>query len=110
MRLLILFIAVLFAPPVVAAQASPQNPSSIGTTAAAAVVACMSDAAADEAARRAAEVADWRKHLEHGLADLGILAGPGHFYGTHFPQHIRLSLTATEERVAAAAARLSASV
>jgi succinyldiaminopimelate transaminase len=44
------------------------------------------------------------------LADLGILAGPGHFYGTHFPQHIRLSLTATDERVAAAAARLSASV
>ena len=32
------------------------------------------------------------------LADLGILAGPGHFYGTHFPQHVRLSLTATDER------------
>ena len=42
------------------------------------------------------------------LADLGILAGPGHFYGTHFPQHIRLSLTATDERIAAAAARLRA--
>ncbi|KRB39125.1 succinyldiaminopimelate transaminase [Microbacterium sp. Root180] len=42
------------------------------------------------------------------LAGLGILAGPGHFYGTHFPQHIRLSLTAPEERVAAAAARLRA--
>lgn len=40
------------------------------------------------------------------LARLGILAGPGHFYGTHFPQHIRLSLTAPEERVVAAAARL----
>ncbi|MFE1644691.1 succinyldiaminopimelate transaminase [Microbacterium sp. P01] len=40
------------------------------------------------------------------LADLGILAGPGHFYGDHFPQHIRLSLTASDERVAAAAARL----
>ncbi|WP_426320230.1 succinyldiaminopimelate transaminase [Microbacterium sp. E-13] len=40
------------------------------------------------------------------LADLGILAGPGHFYGTHYPQHIRLSLTATDERVAAAAGRL----
>lgn len=40
------------------------------------------------------------------LAGLGILAGPGHFYGTHFPQHIRLSLTAPDERVAAAAARL----
>jgi succinyldiaminopimelate transaminase len=42
------------------------------------------------------------------LADLGILAGPGHFYGSHFPQHVRFSLTATDERVAAAAARLLA--
>ncbi len=40
------------------------------------------------------------------LADLGILAGPGHFYGEHFPQHVRLSLTATDERIAAAAERL----
>lgn len=44
------------------------------------------------------------------LADIGILAGPGHFYGTHFPEHIRLSLTAADERVAAAAARLRAAV
>jgi succinyldiaminopimelate transaminase len=44
------------------------------------------------------------------LADLGILAGPGHFYGLHYPQHVRLSLTATDERIAAAAARLRASV
>ncbi|WP_350349491.1 succinyldiaminopimelate transaminase [Agromyces sp. G08B096] len=43
------------------------------------------------------------------LADLGILAGPGHFYGVHFPQHVRLSLTATDERVASAAARLGTS-
>jgi succinyldiaminopimelate transaminase len=43
------------------------------------------------------------------LADLGILAGPGHFYGTHFPDHVRLSLTATDERVGAAAARLRGS-
>ncbi|MGZ0710461.1 succinyldiaminopimelate transaminase (plasmid) [Coraliomargarita sp. W4R53] len=42
------------------------------------------------------------------LAELGILAGPGHFYGPHFPQHIRLSLTATDERIAAGAARLIA--
>ena len=42
------------------------------------------------------------------LADLGIVAGPGHFYGVHFPEHVRLSLTATDERVAAAAARLRA--
>jgi len=43
------------------------------------------------------------------LADLGILAGPGVFYGEHFPQHVRLSLTATDERIASAAARLRAS-
>ncbi|MFN8086830.1 MAG: succinyldiaminopimelate transaminase [Microbacterium sp.] len=42
------------------------------------------------------------------LAELGILAGPGHFYGEHFPQHVRFSLTATDERIAAAAARLRA--
>lgn len=43
------------------------------------------------------------------LAALGILAGPGHFYGAHFPEHVRFSLTATDERIAEAAARLSAS-
>ena len=43
-----------------------------------------------------------------GLADLGILAGPGLFYGDHFPRHVRLSLTATDERIAAAAGRLAA--
>ncbi|MDT0117683.1 succinyldiaminopimelate transaminase [Microbacterium sp. PRF11] len=40
------------------------------------------------------------------LADLGILVGPGHFYGTHYPDHVRFSLTATDERIAAAADRL----
>ncbi|MFS0867104.1 succinyldiaminopimelate transaminase [Microbacterium sp. 179-B 1A2 NHS] len=40
------------------------------------------------------------------LADLGILAGPGHFYGQHFPHHVRFSLTAPDERIAAAAERL----
>jgi aspartate/methionine/tyrosine aminotransferase len=44
------------------------------------------------------------------LAALGILAGPGVFYGEHYPQHVRLSLTATDERIASAAARLRASV
>ncbi len=44
------------------------------------------------------------------LADLGILGGPGHFYGVHYPGHVRLSLTATDERIAAAAARLQGSV
>jgi succinyldiaminopimelate transaminase len=41
------------------------------------------------------------------LAELGILAGPGPFYGDHFPDHVRWSLTATDERIAAAAARLA---
>ena len=40
------------------------------------------------------------------LADLGILAGPGVFYGPFSSQHVRLSLTATDERIAAAAERL----
>ncbi|MBE3079704.1 succinyldiaminopimelate transaminase [Clavibacter michiganensis] len=42
------------------------------------------------------------------LADLGILAGPGPFYGDASPEHVRLSLTATDERIAQAAARLRA--
>lgn len=42
------------------------------------------------------------------LADLGILAGPGPFYGVGYPEHVRFSLTATDERVAAAAERLRA--
>ncbi len=40
------------------------------------------------------------------LSELGIVAGPGPFYGPHFPQHVRFSLTAHDERIAAAAARL----
>lgn len=40
------------------------------------------------------------------LADLGILAGPGPFYGADSAQHVRLSLTAPLERVEAAARRL----
>lgn len=42
------------------------------------------------------------------LAELGILAGPGTFYGAASPAHVRLSLTASDERIAAAAARLRA--
>lgn len=42
------------------------------------------------------------------LADLGILAGPGHFYGDNSGTHIRVSLTASDERIASAAARLRA--
>ena len=40
------------------------------------------------------------------LADIGILAGPGVFYGDFFPKHVRLSLTASDERIRAAAGRL----
>lgn len=40
------------------------------------------------------------------LAELGILAGPGTFYGSHYPQHVRFSLTATDERIFAASERL----
>jgi len=40
------------------------------------------------------------------LAGLGILAGPGPFYGTFYPQHVRFSLTATDERIQSAADRL----
>ena len=42
------------------------------------------------------------------LAELGILAGPGHFYGAHSGDHVRVSLTAPTERIQAAAARLAA--
>jgi len=41
------------------------------------------------------------------LADLGILAAPGDFYGTAGNDHVRIALTATDERIAAAAARLA---
>ena len=41
------------------------------------------------------------------LADLGIVAGPGEFYGEFFPEHVRFSLTANDERIAQAAARLA---
>jgi succinyldiaminopimelate transaminase len=42
------------------------------------------------------------------LAELGILVGPGEFYGVRGAQHVRAAFTATDERVAAAAARLTA--
>jgi succinyldiaminopimelate transaminase len=40
------------------------------------------------------------------LAERGILAAPGDFYGAAGHQHVRVAFTATDERVAAAAARL----
>ncbi len=41
------------------------------------------------------------------LADLGILVAPGAFYGAAGAQHVRIALTATDERIATAAARLT---
>lgn len=41
------------------------------------------------------------------LAGLGILGAPGDFYGPRGTEHVRLSLTATDEQVAAAARRLA---
>ncbi|NKF32176.1 succinyldiaminopimelate transaminase, partial [Pseudomonas sp. BGM005] len=40
------------------------------------------------------------------LADLGILAGPGPFYGPYSSQHVRLALTAPTERIVEGARRL----
>jgi succinyldiaminopimelate transaminase len=42
------------------------------------------------------------------LAQAGILVAPGEFYGPAGVRHIRVSLTATDERIEAAAARLAA--
>jgi succinyldiaminopimelate transaminase len=56
----------------------------------------------------------WATRGEHGrqtvdwLADRGILVAPGDFYGAAAAQHVRVALTATDERVASAAARLAA--
>lgn len=41
------------------------------------------------------------------LAELGILVVPGSFYSTSAPEHVRIALTVTDERVDAAIARLS---
>ncbi|MBB5831967.1 succinyldiaminopimelate transaminase [Brachybacterium aquaticum] len=41
-----------------------------------------------------------------GLADHGVLVAPGMFYGEGGAQHVRVALTATDERIAAAAQRL----
>ena len=44
--------------------------------------------------------------LVNRLADLGILVAPGDFYGTAAHGRVRVALTATDERVAAAAERI----
>ncbi|MCV7259803.1 succinyldiaminopimelate transaminase [Mycobacterium shimoidei] len=41
------------------------------------------------------------------LAQRGILVAPGEFYGPGGARHVRVALTATDERIAAAVARLS---
>ena len=41
------------------------------------------------------------------LAERGILVAPGDFYGTKGAEHVRIALTATDERVEAAVARLA---
>ena len=42
------------------------------------------------------------------LASLGILVAPGEFYGPAGGRHVRVALTAADERIAAAVARLAA--
>lgn len=42
------------------------------------------------------------------LAERGILVAPGEFYGQAGARHVRVALTATDERIAAAVSRLSA--
>jgi succinyldiaminopimelate transaminase len=56
----------------------------------------------------------WATHPDHAdcwaavtaLAALGILVAPGDFYGAAGATHVRIALTATDERVQAAVARL----
>jgi succinyldiaminopimelate transaminase len=55
----------------------------------------------------------WAAHPERScwesvqaLADAGILVAPGEFYGPAGARHVRLALTATDERIGAAATRL----
>ena len=43
------------------------------------------------------------------LAELGILCAPGTFYGSERSRHVRIAITATDERIAAAAQRLVSS-
>jgi aspartate/methionine/tyrosine aminotransferase len=42
------------------------------------------------------------------LAERGILVAPGEFYGPRGAQHVRIALTATDERIDAAVSRLTA--
>lgn len=56
----------------------------------------------------------WASHPDHDawasvgfLAELGILVAPGTFYGPGGDRHIRVALTATDERIHAATTRLT---
>ena len=57
----------------------------------------------------------WASHPDHGdcwesiqtLAEIGILVSPGAFYGTAGTRHVRVALTATDERISAATTRLA---
>ena len=42
------------------------------------------------------------------LAGAGVLVAPGTFYGPAGAEHVRIAITATDERVAAAVDRLTA--
>ncbi|MEH3075747.1 MAG: succinyldiaminopimelate transaminase [Quadrisphaera sp.] len=54
---------------------------------------------------RSPDGADGRELLDR-LAGVGVLVAPGDFYGPSARAHVRVALTASDERVAAAAARL----
>ena len=43
----------------------------------------------------------------HRLAASGVLVAPGSFYGPAGARHVRVAVTATDERVRAAVGRLS---
>jgi aspartate/methionine/tyrosine aminotransferase len=43
----------------------------------------------------------------HALAEAGILVAPGEFYGPAGARHVRVALTATDERIDAAVTRLA---
>lgn len=41
------------------------------------------------------------------FARLGIVVGPGHFYGDHSPHHVRLAFTASDAAISAASSRIA---
>lgn len=67
---------VLGEPDTIAALRDLQPPWSVSTPAAAAMVACTTDQARAESGARTEQVAQWRTHLEDGLAERGIAHVP----------------------------------